>query len=94
MLNDEQKKQALQWYISGIDLVTIAQHFGITRDELSSSINNVNHKGDNMLIKLGSKQHRYLKALLQLNSKMTVKQAIHRLNVMNQYIAQYELMKK
>lgn len=47
-----------------------------------------------MLIKLGSKQHRYLKALLQLNSKMTVKQAIHRLNVMNQYIAQYELMKK
>lgn len=46
-----------------------------------------------MLIKLGSKQHRYLKALLKINNKMTVKQAIHRLNVMNQYIGHYETMK-
>lgn len=39
MLNDEQKKQAIDWYANkGFDLSTIAQHFGLTRDELIKEI--------------------------------------------------------
>ena len=34
------RAQALTWYIEGIDLSTIAQHYGIDREAMSSILNN------------------------------------------------------
>lgn len=42
MLNETQRKLALYWYaVEGFDLVTIAQHFGLTRDQLANEISTV-----------------------------------------------------
>jgi DNA-binding CsgD family transcriptional regulator len=36
-------KMALDWYIQGFDLITIAQHFSIDVETLKKLLNNVNH---------------------------------------------------
>jgi predicted DNA-binding protein YlxM (UPF0122 family) len=38
MLTEGQRKLALDWYIKGFDLITIAQHFGISRDDLAREL--------------------------------------------------------
>jgi hypothetical protein len=39
MLNSEQRQLALDWYVQkGYDLITIAQHFGLTRDQLAHEL--------------------------------------------------------
>jgi hypothetical protein len=39
MLNEQQRKTALHWYANGIaSLQTIAQHFGLTTDQLAREI--------------------------------------------------------
>jgi hypothetical protein len=40
----------------------------------------------NMSMKYGSEQHRYLKRLLQLNPKLTVGEAIYRLELLVAYL--------
>lgn len=39
MLNSEQKAMALDWYAhKGFDLQTIAQHFGLTQEQLAREL--------------------------------------------------------
>src|SRR5574343_996844 len=41
-LTKQDRKTALHWYaVKGYDLITIAQHFGLTLDEIKSELNNV-----------------------------------------------------
>lgn len=41
LLSEAQKKQAIQWLANdGYDLVTVAQHFGLTRDQLAAQLRN------------------------------------------------------
>jgi uncharacterized protein YjcR len=37
-MTDQSKKQALQWYVQGCDLITIAQHFGVTVETLKDNL--------------------------------------------------------
>jgi uncharacterized protein YidB (DUF937 family) len=42
MLNEDQRAQALEWYAKGTaDLQTIAQHFGLTTEELARELHSV-----------------------------------------------------
>lgn len=39
MLNDQQKAMALDWYArEGYDLQTIAQHFGLTQEQMAREL--------------------------------------------------------
>lgn len=40
-MTEQEKKQAIQWLCKNYDLVTVAQHFGLTRDELAREIRTV-----------------------------------------------------
>jgi hypothetical protein len=40
MKTDSIRKQALQWYIQGYDLQTIADHFKISKDQMKRILNN------------------------------------------------------
>jgi len=42
MLTEQQIGQAMYWYIKGYDLITIAQHFGVSRDQLARAIHKIN----------------------------------------------------
>jgi hypothetical protein len=39
-MSDPDKKQALTWYIQGWDLITIAQHFNTSTENLRLYLNN------------------------------------------------------
>lgn len=38
MTNDE-RKQAIEWLVKGYDMITIAQHFNMTRAEFARALN-------------------------------------------------------
>jgi hypothetical protein len=40
MLTTGEKKRALAWYVAGFDLITIAQEFGITAEQLKAQLRN------------------------------------------------------
>ena len=41
VLTPEEKRQALDWYVNkGFDLATIAQHYGLTVEQLKRQLNN------------------------------------------------------
>lgn len=41
LLTDDERTQALAWYVQGIDLVTIGQNWGLTYEEIKAELNNV-----------------------------------------------------
>lgn len=41
MLDLGQRQQALLWYVKGFSMATIAEHYGLTFDELANELGNV-----------------------------------------------------
>lgn len=41
LLSNEDRKLALQWLTRDIDVITVAQHFGISVESLKAQLNNV-----------------------------------------------------
>jgi len=39
-MSQQDKAQALRWYVQGIDLITIAQHFGVSVETLRVALHN------------------------------------------------------
>ena len=40
-MNDQDRKQAIRWYCDGWDLITIAQHYRITVEDLKKQIRTI-----------------------------------------------------